>query len=365
MPDTHPDSIHPEAQFGNIEHLPETTQGHETILQGLDQWVPTDLPWIPGKKAYYGVPNFEGTENEWDSVPLIFTTDERPKHPSDKALRENAAAELARINGRLAGKLTGSQVHTSGTPRLSSRIQFSDPEVQEYYNLGKLAHSTGFSAASLETGHLVGKVKPSHVLLFVRGEHAEPNDPKAMFLNTKPDQSGIWSEIHNTLKSLVSLFEKSGQPAEMNNLQPPEDKKMTPDPELPKQLEFANLKLQEKDSLISAKDKEITDLKAKVTEFENLKKSIEEEKKNARWSEMKNCLSKGLTHTEDEEKKLRTEFETDPGAFAIKMLQHGNTKAQPKGKDGAEFVNTKQTASDEDRLRKLGIPSITISGGAE
>lgn len=365
MPDTNPDPIYPDAQFGNIEQLPEVTPGHETVLQGLNQWVPTDLPWIPGKKAYYSVSAFEGTEPEWDNVPLIFTTDKRPKHPSDKALRENAAAELARVNGRIAGKLSGSQVHTSGTPRLSSRIQFSDPEVQEYYNLGKLAHSTGFSAASLETGHIVGRVKPSHVLLFVRGEHAEPNDPKAMFLNTKPEHSGIWSEIHNSLKSLVSLFEKAGQPVEMNNLQAPEDKKMTPDPELTKQLEFANLKLQEKDSALAAKDKEITDLKARVTEFENLKKSIEDEKKNARWAEMKNCLPKGLTHLEDEEKKLRTEFESDPGAFAIRMLQHGNTRAQPKGKDGAEFVNTKQVATDEARLTKLGIPSLTISGGEE
>lgn len=354
-------------QFGNID-TPEaqpTPDGHETILQGLNQWVPTDLPWIPGKKAHYSVFNFEGTEPEWDNVPVIFTGDRRPKHPSDMAMRDNLKAELARINGRIAGKLSGTQVHKSGTPRMSTKIHFSDPEVQDHYNNGRLALSTGFSAASLESGHLVGRVKPSHVLAFVRGEHAEPNDPKAMFLNLKPEQSGIWAEIQNTLKSLVSLFEKAGQPAEMNNLQPPEQKTMTPDPDVTKQLEFANMKLQEKDSLIASKDTEIADLKSKVSEFENLKKTIEQEKKDARWGEVKNTLLKGETHTPEQEAQLRSGFESDPVGFAIKMLQHGNTRAQPKGKEGAEFVNVKPNgeATDEARLSKLGIPSLSFTGG--
>lgn len=348
--------------FSNVAIVQDDT--HEVILQGLNQWLPTKHPWVKSGKAFYAVKNFQGTENLWDTVPFIFVPPgSKPQHPVNANLAGNLDAELKRIGGRIGGKFIQTRVVTSGTPRLASKIQFTDQEAKRLYEEGKLELSTGFDAELYENGFLSGKVTPNHVLGYVPEGSVEQNDPKAMFLNTKENGENMAedAEMKGILSKILSVLERFGPaPAPIQNT----GDKMTE--ELTKKLELANAAIVEKDKTLAAKDAEIADLKSRVTSLENIKAEAEKREKDARWAEIKNTLPKGACHKTEDEAALRKDYEENPAGFVLKALQLQNTKPEGTKKEGVQFQNTGDpSVTDSDRLAKLGIPSLTVMGGAE
>lgn len=316
---------------------------HEAILHGLNQWLPTTHSWVDGGKTFLGIENFRGTEPLWDGVPAIFVPGP-PKHPSNAALREDPAAEIARIGGRICGAHMGTAIHAVGTPRLTTFCNFTDPEVQALHTAGYLGHSTGYDARTYPDGRLSGQVEPSHILYFDT-RHGVPNDPKIMYLNLGETNMAD-DETKGLLQRILAKLE-GPQPAAHTNVQPPDDSARL--------IEQANL------AKVAA-ETEAADLKARLAEFENLEAKRKQEAADARWVEMLNILPKGMTHKADEA-ALRSEFEADPVAFAVKAV-HANTADHGKQAQGASYVNaTAPGATDEERLNKLGIPSISIAGG--
>lgn len=318
---------------------------HEAILQGLNQWLPATADTIKGGRVKLEVANFTGTEPAWDKVPLVFTP-HRPEHPKPRALLENPDRELDRIGGRVVGSLIGSTVHTTGTPRLAAQLAWADPEVSRLHAEGNLGISTGFSVYATPTGRLNGAVEPSHVLLF-DARQGPPNDPKTMFLNTgensmaDDETKGILTEIRDWIRG------QKASPLAVTNTAPDDTAQ---------RIEQANA------ARLTA-EKERDELKARLIEVENLEKKRTADAAEARWIEMKNLLPKGLTHTPDAEAALREEYETEPARFALKIAQANLRKAPARAAEGS--TSSTGTASIESRLSDLGIPSITISGGAE
>jgi len=167
--------------FGDA--ITHAVSAHETILQTLNRW----MDFGEGKRLFYGVENFEGTEPNWDKVPLIFALN----HPDVDQMRRIEKGELNQvlkeINGSLCGEITSSEVVMAGQPRLSSRVSFFDPSMEARYNQGELSLSTGFFCFPGNDGHLQGKVRPNHVLVFKQDERNQPRDLGAMFLNKQDD----------------------------------------------------------------------------------------------------------------------------------------------------------------------------------
>lgn len=336
----------PGAQAVELQHVsplgstlaPDT---HEAVLHGLEQWLPCPHSFVNGGKTFLARDNFAGTEPLWDRVPLVYVPG-APIHPSNAALRTDAAAELARIGGRLVGGMTGTALPTAGTPRISSHLNIEDDEVRALHAAGRLALSTGYDARTYPDGTLAGKVEPSHVLLF-DSRCGAPNDPKVMFLNTgetmaDDDTKGLLTQIRDYL---------AGQNAAHTHTAPDDSARL---------IESANL------AKVAA-EKEATDLKARLAEFENLEAKRKATEADARWTEMKNLLPKGMTHGKDEA-ALRTEFEADPAAFAIKAM-HANTADHGKTAQGASFAHATGEPSPEQKLGELGYTSLTVTGGAD
>jgi len=173
--------------FGNAEFIHGTTsETHQIILQGLNRWMKYDN----GEEYFLDVKAFQGTEKAWDKVPVIFAQE----HPADFDLvntdLEAVLAQLKDYNGRPGrecGSLSDTEVLIPGQPRLSSKITFTDPEVQDLYEEGKLSVSTGFACTLGDDGHLEGKVRPNHVLVFVVDDNSQPRDKAAMLLNLRKE----------------------------------------------------------------------------------------------------------------------------------------------------------------------------------
>jgi hypothetical protein len=154
--------------------------GHETILNTLNKW----KNYADGP-AYLAVENFLGTEPLWDKVPLIFAQE----HPDNDLVESDLPAALASVKdykGRPAtipGFVSDTSVETQGQPRIRLKTTFTDPEVQALYDAGLLALSHGLYADKDEADHLVGKVRPNHVLVFVQDAQNQPVDQGSMFLS--------------------------------------------------------------------------------------------------------------------------------------------------------------------------------------
>ena len=336
------------SSFGPTSTIAPDT--HEAILQGLNQWLPTPHEWVKGGKTYLGVRNFTGTEPAWDQVPLIYVPG-APKHPSNRGLRENLEAEVARVGGRLAGRMAGTTLHQAGTPRLSSLLVFSDPEVQQLHAEGNLGLSTGFDSFTFPSGHLAGTVEPSHVLLFDLRHGTPPNDPRTMFLNLGDPDMADDAETRGLLTRILSILERpaAAPPAAHTNTAPADTARL---------IEQANLEK-------AKTEKELADAKAKLEEYQNLEKKRQAEEADGLWLEVKNALPKGETHKPEDEAKLRQEWEANPTKFALRLVSANLNRAPEKPAQGISHYNgPAPEKTDEARLDELGIPSIVISGGA-
>ncbi len=221
--------------FGNAEFIHgSTSETHQTILQGLNRWMKYD----DGEQYFLDVEAFQGTEEAWDKAPVIFAQD----HPEDFDLVDtDLEAALAQLKdykgrpGRVCGSLNDSEVLIPGQPRLSSKVTFDDPEIQGLYEKGKLSVSTGFTCTPGDDGHLDGKVRPNHVLIFVVDDNSQPRDKAAMLLNLeKEDQMDAKhigkviseknrSRFKQAIDLLTSLFTEMA----------PEDQAANKDPSVP------------------------------------------------------------------------------------------------------------------------------------
>ncbi len=346
------------ATFGTATPVP--ADAHEAILQGLDQWLPSPLPWVAGGKTFLGIRNFTGTETAWDEVPMVFVPGE-PVHPNTRALRENLEAELARVGGRLAGRLQGSTISTAGTPRLSSQLIFEDPEVQQLHANNNLGISTGFDSFTFPSGHIAGRIEPSHVLLFDLRKGIPPNDPRTMFLNTGEKAMADDTETKGILNRILAALERGpAAPAAHTNTASPA---ATPDPETLKRLEAERLARE-------TAEKEATEAKAKLAEYEKAEAEKAEkeaaETHEAQWAEVKNLMPKGATHKPEDEKKLRAEFDANPVGFALKVANENLGRKSParqaEGATAGNYNGPAPMKTDEEILGDLGIPSIDFGG---
>ena len=348
-------SISDLACYGNHVSLTHAkNQPHETILQTLNRWLSYD-----DGNYYLGLENFQGTEPEWESVPVIFAQD----HPDMGTVDTDIQAAVDAVQGTILppGTIRNAKVVTTGQPRLVADTKFTDPNLQTLYNEGKLSLSTGFYAKGTD-GKIVGKVIPNHVLIFVQDDNNQPRDRGAMFLNKEEQDMPNSAEITNkgavfskknlslieqaiaALTAMVTGLKSGDEENAAANKAPPESDEQNAQERTnmdTDKLTALENKTKELTTALDAKTKEITNKDAEITrlnkELGDLKEKVALDAENATWATLKNTLPKAWTETADAEAKTRTEWKENKDAFLLKVA---NLKRVPDTTEaGKEFEN--------------------------
>lgn len=160
------------------------------------------------------------------------------------------------------------------------------------------------------------------------------------------DTKSLKTEIEKMWMYLKSAFESKSNKKEeedqdnKNKKNLDKKSKMEKEDELTLELKTVNDELakakSEFETVKTEHDKEVKELKEKVATFEKEKVDAETAKLNADWEQLKKTvIPKGLVHKEEDEKKLKAEFEQSPHEFIMKMVEF--EKHEEGKEEGAEF----------------------------
>lgn len=326
---------------------PGIVGSHDIILQSLDSWRPYLKPDGTYETVFYGSDVFQGTENQWQTVPVILGK----RHP-DTPYSANPVKALEEADGIVVGNLADVNITKTGTPAMRSTLVLNDKVAESEIQSRKMALSSGFLSRK-EDGKLTGisgKVIPDHVLLFRHDKDRRPQDQGSMFLNsteegTMPEDESIKKVLSDFLAELKSLI----VPAK------------AADPVMPVMPEPKGLVMNMTETKIAELEKTVFDqaelIKNMTAELDTFKQA-EEQRKAAelenKWALVKNSIAPGLTATAELETAAKAEWQADATAFLIK---NAVGKAPETTKEGPEFVKNasgnSQAESDAEYMKFL------------
>lgn len=294
----------------NLVHSP-----HDVTLQRLDTLIKAGEEPVLYKKA-----PFENVA-AWSGIPVIFAhtaPGEPAVHPDHTAVLTGTLSDRYTV----VGTTTGAYISDVGEPLLKTQISFTDDKVDNLAKEGKLSLSTGFEALTGrdETGlkYIAGGVRPNHVLVFLRGgcPNCYPNDNSAMFNNLIEGEDPMEEEkIKNGLVGALKEYFGNTKPAPT---QAAKEEIM----DVKETEEFKNL---------------TTERDALKTELDALKAEKAQTEKDLRWDTLKNTIPAGWLG--EKEAETRKEFEDNPAAFTVKLVEFTNTVKPPEGAEGDKFEN--------------------------
>lgn len=321
----------------------------DVIIQTLDRKI---------GEHYLDKESFIPTAGDWAKVPLIFAKE----HPDHNLVLTDLDAALKAVKGRIAGEVLEPRVEVTGHPRLMGKYAIHDEEALRLKAQGKLSHSTGF-AVVLKDGKTKGPVEPNHIILFEETDRDLPKDKGTFILNKGiktadgetvttlekvktllTDAGGAIGNVLDSFSAVACCASHQCDPAMVihtgtttgtatGGYYPPapagpvsddpaktpvknpaqEDNPMTD--EIEKKLEVVNKELDTAKVELSKRDAQIKELEATILKFKS-------EQKDREWQAMKANLPPGMVHKPDDEAALRKEFEEQPVAFAMKVIQH-------------------------------------------
>lgn len=364
-----------------FSHAVSPTDKHAAVLQILNRWINYD-----DRRLYYAVENFEGTGPMWDKTPMVYAQ----SHPDARLLESNLNEALSRVKnaeggeGFVCGVLSNSDVQIPGQPRLESEVRFTDPSIEEAYRKGEISLSTCFIANADTEGRIIGKVRPNHVLVFRHDEKNMPRDLGSMFLHKVEAKN-----VTNEKVTVENAFPpNAAQPAAAQPAQPAQPAEAETDPKAQKVagikagLESIWAMLQEivggeqppanpvqankADTLtLSNQEKEVKELTDKITteiEAKNAKiealtaenaamsakiAAAEVAVKDAKWTEFRNKhVPPGWLAKEGSEAEQRKEFESDPIAYANKILESKRASTPAAPSEGTSYANQASGSGD-------------------
>jgi hypothetical protein len=323
---------------------------HDAILQTLDR---------ASNRVFLNKEAFEPTVEKWQDVPLIYSS--KGLHPDPDAWDKSPEAELARIGGRIIdGKVVKSYIEQTGHPRLMGKLQLSDQEIVAGIKAGKISTSTGMRVPHDST-QLKGIVSPHHILFFQENGESMPGDLGAFILNTATDSQAEKIKLIDRLKALLLGGQDENSKGAMEMADANLEKELAQVRQEAGDAKLAFTKLQgQMDETIKAKDAELKKLQDEVLAFKK-------KEADSKWLAFTSkYVPPGLLQG-DGAKTLRAEYEADPLAFAMKMLDQKRVQAD-QAQDGAEplaFVAPKPIIKDQEFSKKLaeaGIPSLEVEG---
>lgn len=154
----------------------------------------------------------------------------------------------------------------------------------------------------------------------------------------KKELERIWVFLKDTFSSKNIKKEEKDQENKKKNLD--KRNKMEKEEELTLELKTVNDELtkakSEFETVKTAHGEEVKELKEKVATFEKEKDDARTAKIEENWERLKKTvIPKGLVHKEEDEKKLKAEFEQNPHEFMMKAFEF--ERPTPTGEEGSEF----------------------------
>lgn len=331
---------------------------HDAILQTLNREI--DGYCFPADA-------FEKNVKAWDGIPVVYADD----HPNMSLFVENQQKALDEIKGQIVGRISNPYIATDGHPRLMAGLTNTNKDVARLIRDGKLSLSTGFKGIS-DDNYRIKEVVPNHVLVFREDLNNMPKDHGAFILNKDTyiefSNKGefmsetITDKIKNPIIELYNAVMGGSSQEEYWERDNSHTDDTTKEVEMKEMIELSNKLKTAEDSLgdvtskldiankeIATKDTKISELEAKVKDFEQKEEAAEKLRKDALWIDVKNKLPPGVTHGE-KEAVVRAEWNTDPYTFTAKYIGITN-KADPTQEEGIEFSHN--TGSDDDDLKLM------------
>lgn len=364
--------------------ISQKAEVHDAILQTLNREI----------GGYcFPVEPFTQSVSAWEGIPVVYAND----HPDMKLFAENPTKALEAIKGEVVGQVSKPYIATEGHPRLMAGITNTNTDVAQLIKAGQASLSTGFMGAADKASKIL-KVTPNHVLLFKEDTENMPKDHGAFILNKEDyieftnrgevmaDET-ISDKIKQPIIDLYNAVMGSGKPPDAGGDDSHNSGKLTTEEvenmdevsKLSSDLTIANKEIGDVTSKLDIANKEIEDLKTQATgkdgALEIVNKDIETHKatitgletkvkefeqkevdalkvtRDAQWEEIKNKLPPGLTHTEDNEKALQGEFDTDPYTFSTKYV--GIQNQAGRGESGEEFPTGDYASAEAEDLKAI------------
>lgn len=289
---------------------------------------------------------FADSITEWDGIPVIFAN----QHPDMTLFSNNPQEALKKVDGEIVGAVTNPYIATEGHPRMMGELTNSNQEVAKLIDNGEASISTGFTGTH-DGKKTVTEVIPNHVLIFKEDAENMPKDHGAFILNKQEFYGHIFdTEVLNMednkelSKEIAIANKKIGDMAsKLDIANKAKDDLTATVTEKDGLLEVANKTIIERDTTIEDKAKIIK-------EFEQKEADALVAKREDQWKTIKAGIPPGFTHKEEDEKALYAEWDSDPHAFSVKMLEF-KQKAE-KGESGAEF-DQKETNEDQKAISEL------------
>ena len=366
--------------FVNAELL---NKSHDTILQTLDRWILRTNPRTgkPGRVCY-SQKAFTDTVAAWNGVPIIFAQE----HPDMDLFATNPAEALKKIKGRIVGESSDSRIEKVGHPRLMTKLNIRDNEINTLTEDGKLSVSSGFYGDIEGDGEdgRVTSVIPQHILLFQESEIHQPVDQGSQILNSttmveevdtegQPISQANADELDGIIQKLQAFLKRILPKKSTPEEQAQEKKKEAPkegdevgsmvnekDMESVKaDLAVANSKIAElaaeMDKAKSAnaeltkgiadRDEAIKNMTEKLKAYEDAKAAAIKATQDKQFEDMvQNHIPKGLTADDEKKAALRKEYDEDPRAFALKVLSMRREEGTPR--EGQSFANAGTGTAD-------------------
>lgn len=284
---------------------------HNAILQRLDVSHINDEI-----ETFYNVDSFRNTD-AWKDAPVFLALKSMVSTENIRHLtrEEVLSGNYPKDEFRLVGRVNSANIPDGGEPKLLGNITIDDPETDTMAVNGEISLSTGIisGVTPTNTGRTTsGEALPYHVLLFKRNGclNCSPNDKGAMLLNCEsphlevkmsdveePKTEGLLKQI---IAKLDNLGKKTHEPEEVK---PMEKEIITKD----LSVELGNITT-ERDALKS----QIGELIAEK----------EQARKDSEWGLLLNALPAAW---KEKEAETRAEFESNPAAFAVKLVTFTNT----------------------------------------
>jgi hypothetical protein len=321
--------------FLHSEASPHST--HDAIVQTLDR----NVGGVPLSTSM-----FESSLKDWDGIPLVFAQD----HPDMELYERDPEAALEAVKGRHVGTFSDPAIKKEGHPRLWGKFNFTDPEMKELSDEGKLSLSTAFWALK-QNGEYVG-TRPQNILVFQETERDLPRDLGTGILNKDSHNSNQLNQLNGenmpdeTNDKLVSTQLVAVQNKYEAAVQELETTK--------KELKSEQVKNKTLEDENAAKDEKI-----KALEEEN--QTFKQKEIDGKWVALKNKLPKGLVHDEAATKASREEWEKDPQAFMFKVVDAMSKQPDGTEEEGQQFRQHGRTEDDvqvDKDLEEMGINLI-------
>lgn len=293
-----------------------TNSSHDVIVQTLNR----NVGGVPLTKEM-----FEASLPEWDGIPLVFAQ----KHPDMELYDRDPEAALNAVAGRHVGTFTTPYIKDAGHPRMWGKFNFTDPQMKQLSDEGKLSLSTAFWAMKNQSGEYVS-TRPQNILVFEETATDLPRDLGTGILNKTPIHPNQ-NDLERTMtdESTDTGLVATELVAVQNKLKTAEEK-----------LTAEESKNKVLSGEIAKKDEQIETLTKEVATFKQAEQ-------DAKWTALANKLPKGLVHDEAATKAARTEWEADPQTFMLKVVDAMSKAPEGTGEEGQQFMQSGASKPDE------------------